>query len=142
MAEARVSKGRPTRGSHARLPHARLIAGSIPALGKWEQAATDLQDDPDVYDQVAAHENPPSPIDFADLVEKRQPVDPGLAGRDAEHGDEGQVEPAEAAWHELLEKCHPEDGVWARGREGMMKRAGGGALVARVGASACGWEHT
>ena len=86
-----------------------------------DTVGTDLQDDPHVYNQVAAHVNSRPPIDIADLVDERQAFDPRLAGRDAEHGDKGQVEAAEAVRHELLEERHAQDGVWAwggRGREG------------------------
>ncbi len=78
-------------------------------------AIWDLQYDPDVDDQIAAHEDRGPPVKVADFVDERHPVDPGLARSDPEHGDEGQVESAEAAWHYLLEERHSEDGIW-RGR--------------------------
>ena len=84
--------------------------------------STDLQNDPDVDDQVAAHENRRLPRDGAVLVDQGQPVDPGLAGCNAEHGDEGQVELGEAGRDEVLEERHPEDGVWARGRRRVRER--------------------
>jgi hypothetical protein len=66
----------------------------------------DLQDDPDVDDEIAADEDRRLPLEVADFVDEGQAVDPGLARSDAEHGYEGQIESAEAARHQLLEQRH------------------------------------
>ena len=78
----------------------------------------DLQDDPDVDDKVAAYEHGGLPVQIADLVDERQAVDPGLARSNAEHGYEGQVEFAEAAWRQLLEQRHSKNRVCKGGGDG------------------------
>jgi hypothetical protein len=90
------------------------------ATWKFARAArcglvANLQDDPDVDDQVAADEQGRLPVQVARLVDEGHPINPCLASRDEEHGDEGQVELAEGARHQLLEERHPEYGVWQGG---------------------------
>jgi hypothetical protein len=76
-----------------------------------DRLAVHLKHNPHIEDQVAAYEEGALPVNVASIVEERQPVDPRLAPRDAEHGYKGPVEPPEAAGGLLLEQCHPQNGV-------------------------------
>ncbi len=73
--------------------------------------ADHLQDNPHIDNHVAAYEEGALPVYIASVVEERQPVDPRLAPRDAEHGHKGPVEPSEAVGGLLLEQGHPQNGV-------------------------------
>ena len=67
----------------------------------------DLQDHPDIDDQIAAHEQGIHPVEIASLVDELHVVDPCLASSYPEHGHEGQVEFSKGAWQKLFVQCHP-----------------------------------
>ena len=89
----------------------------------------DLQHHPHAEDDEAADEERRPPHEVPVGPERRQRVDPGVAGGDAEEGDEGAVELAELVRRDVGEERHPEDGICgAAGLGGALESAvsGGG----------------